>query len=42
VFGAATVQLWWVTALALALTAFVLTARSDYKTSRPTAPMRIG
>lgn len=42
VFGAATVQLWWITALALALTAFVLTARSDFKTSRPTAPMRIG
>lgn len=38
VLGGATVQLWWITALALSLVAFVLAARGDYKTSRPTAP----
>jgi hypothetical protein len=41
VFGAATVQLWWITALALALAAFALAARGDFKTARPTAPTRI-
>ena len=41
VFGGATVQLWWITALALALAAFALAARGDYKTARPTAPTRI-
>ena len=41
VFGAATVQLWWITALALALAAFALAARGDFKTARPTAPDRI-
>jgi hypothetical protein len=38
VLGGATVQLWWITALALTLAAFVLAARGDYKTLRPTAP----
>jgi hypothetical protein len=41
VFGGATVQLWWITALALALAAFALAARGDFKTARPTAPTRI-
>jgi hypothetical protein len=41
VFGGATVQLWWITALALALAAFALAARGDFKTARPTAPIRI-
>jgi hypothetical protein len=40
-FGAATVQLWWITALALALAAFALAARGDFKTARPTAPTRV-
>jgi hypothetical protein len=38
VLGAATLQLWWITALALGLGAFVLARRGDYKTDRPTAP----
>jgi hypothetical protein len=38
VFGAATLQLWWITALAMGLGAFVLARRGDYKTDRPTAP----
>jgi hypothetical protein len=40
-FGGATVQLWWITALALALAAFALAARGDFKTARPTAPTQI-
>jgi hypothetical protein len=40
VFGAATIQLWWITALALALAAFSLAARGDFTTARPTAPKR--
>jgi hypothetical protein len=38
VFGAATLQLWWITALALALAGFALAMRGDFKTARPTAP----
>ncbi|WP_294533087.1 hypothetical protein [uncultured Rhodoblastus sp.] len=38
VFGAATLQLWWITALALGLGAFIVARRGDYKTDRPTAP----
>lgn len=38
VFGGATLQLWWITALALALAAFALAMRGDFKTARPTAP----
>ena len=41
VFGGATLQLWWLTALALALGAFALAARGDFKTERPSAPTRI-
>ncbi len=41
VFGAATLQLWWITALALGLGAFALATRGDYKTDRPTAPKRL-
>ena len=41
VFGGATLQLWWLTALALALAAFALAGRGDFKTERPTAPKRI-
>ncbi len=41
VFGAATLQLWWITALALGLGAFALAPRGDYKTDRPTAPKRL-
>jgi hypothetical protein len=42
VFGAATLQLWWITALALGLGAFVVASRGDYKTLRPTAPKQSG
>jgi hypothetical protein len=38
VFGAATLQLWWISALALTLAGFALTMRGDFKTARPTAP----
>ncbi len=38
VFGGATLQLWWITALTLALAALALATRGDYKTARPTAP----
>ena len=38
VFGIAAAQAWWITALALALGAFALVSRGDYKTARPTAP----
>jgi hypothetical protein len=41
VFGGATLQLWWITALALGLGAFALATRGDYKTDRPTAPIRL-
>jgi hypothetical protein len=37
-FGIASVEAWWITMLALALGAFALVARGDYKTARPTAP----
>jgi hypothetical protein len=37
-FGIAADQAWWITALALALGAFALVSRGDYKTARPTAP----
>ncbi len=37
-FGLATTQAWWITTLALALTAFAFVTRADYKTSRPSAP----
>ncbi|MGO8737344.1 hypothetical protein [Rhodoblastus sp.] len=36
--GLATTQAWWITMLALALTAFAFVTRGDYKTSRPSAP----
>jgi hypothetical protein len=36
--GGATTQAWWMTTLALALGAFALVTRGDYKTARPTAP----
>jgi hypothetical protein len=42
VFGAATLQLWWISALALGLGAFVVAQRGDYKTLRPTAPKQSG
>jgi hypothetical protein len=42
VFGGATLQLWWITALALALVALILASRGDFQTSRPTAPMQVG
>jgi hypothetical protein len=38
VFGGATLQLWWITALALALVALILATRGDFQTERPTAP----
>lgn len=41
VFGGATLQMWWITALALALAGFALATRGDYKTARPTAPKRL-
>jgi hypothetical protein len=37
-FGIAAAQAWWITTLALALGAFALVSRGDYKTARPTAP----
>ncbi|MCW2284222.1 hypothetical protein M2323_003595 [Rhodoblastus acidophilus] len=36
--GGATLQLWWITALALGLVALVLATRGDFQTERPTAP----
>ncbi|WP_374546808.1 hypothetical protein [Rhodoblastus sp.] len=41
-FGVATLQAWWITSLALALGAFALVSRGDYKTARPTAPKWVG
>ena len=41
VFGGATVQLWWITALALSLAGYAVAMRGDYKTDRPTAPKRV-
>jgi hypothetical protein len=38
VFGGATLQLWWITALSLALVGLVLATRGDFQTERPTAP----
>jgi len=38
VSGAATLQLWWITALALALVALIVSNRGDFQTERPTAP----
>jgi len=38
VFGGATLQLWWITALAVALVALILATRGDFQTERPTAP----
>jgi len=38
VFGGATLQLWWITALALALVALILATRGDFQTERPSAP----
>lgn len=39
-FGGATLHLWWITAVALALAAVVLVTRGNYKTVRPTAPRK--
>ena len=36
--GLATTQPWWITMLALGLTAFAVVTRADYKTARPSAP----
>ncbi len=41
VFGGATLQLWWITALALALVGMALAARGEFQTARPTAPKRV-
>jgi hypothetical protein len=38
VFGGGTLQLWWITALAVALVALILATRGDFQTARPTAP----
>ena len=37
-FGLVTTQAWWITVLALGLTAFAFVTRADYKTARPSAP----
>ncbi len=37
-FGLATTQAWWITMLAIGLTAFAFVTRADYKTARPSAP----
>lgn len=41
VLGGATLQLWWITALALGLVALILATRGDFQTERPTAPRQI-
>ncbi|MCW2274042.1 hypothetical protein GJ654_06360 [Rhodoblastus acidophilus] len=41
VLGGATLQLWWITALALALVALILATRGDFQTERPTAPRQV-
>jgi hypothetical protein len=38
VFGGGTLQLWWITALAVGLVALILSTRGDFQTARPTAP----
>lgn len=42
VFGGANLQLWWITALALASVALILASRGDFQTERPTAPRQTG
>ncbi len=39
-FGGATLDLWWITAVALVLAAVILVTRGNYKTVRPTAPRK--
>lgn len=41
VLGGGALQLWWVTALALALVALILATRGEFQTARPTAPRHV-